>query len=149
LTEAGSDAPSIWLRLCRAAWHAGHQARCVGDLLELSADIPAGSHAASTIRASGSDASALPAAAQILTQQRTDLVGTTRLADATVEQVGAKCGVSRSVLRNARRRTRRWAATRNRANSLDRPRVPTVSCDGTGSGERVGADVMAPTPHPS
>lgn len=100
-------APRIWLRLCWAAWRAGFKARQTDDLLELPADLPTGSRTPRRPYGHPDLILGRAVAAQIITQEQADLIGSTRLGDVLIEQIAADCGVNGSVIRMRRTRAER------------------------------------------
>jgi len=114
--------PRIWLRLYWAAWRAGYQARRVDDLLELPPDLPTGS---STPRRPYGHPDLIlgrAVAAQILTQDQADLIGSTRLGDVLIEQIAAEHAVDGAAIRMRRKRAERQLVTALNRGDLTIPR---------------------------
>jgi hypothetical protein len=101
------DLPRLWLRLCWAAWRAGHAARRVEDTCELPADLPTGSGTPRRPYGHPDLVLGRAVAAGVITQAQADLIGSTRLGDVLVEQIAAEHGVSPSVIRMRRKRAER------------------------------------------
>jgi hypothetical protein len=101
------DRPRLWLRLCWAAWRAGHVARRIDHSVELPADLPTG--AGTPRRPYGHPDLLLgrAVAAGIITRAQADLIGATRLGQVLVEQIAAEHGVPASVIRMRRKRAER------------------------------------------
>jgi DNA-directed RNA polymerase specialized sigma24 family protein len=119
-------APRVWLRLCWAAWRAGHKARHVEDLLELPADLPTGSHTPHRPYGHPDLILGRAVAAKVITQAQADLIAATRLGDVLIEQIAAECGVPGSVIRMRRKRAERTLVAALERGDLAVPR--TVGC---------------------
>jgi hypothetical protein len=101
------DRPRLWLRLCWAAWRAGHAARKVEDTVELPADLPTGAGAPHRPYGHPDLLLGRAVAAGVITAAQADLIGSTRLGDVLVEQIAAEHGVAASVIRMRRKRAER------------------------------------------
>jgi hypothetical protein len=101
------DRPRLWLRLCWAAWRAGHTARKVDDAAELPTDLPTGG--ATPRRPYGHPDLILgrAVAAGVITRAQADLIGATRLGDVLVEQIAAEHAVPAATIRMRRKRAER------------------------------------------
>jgi DNA-directed RNA polymerase specialized sigma24 family protein len=115
-------APRIWIRLCWAAWRAGYRARRLDDLLELPPDLPTGSRTPHRPYGHPDLILGRAVAANILTPAQAELIGSTRLGDALIEQIAAECGVAGSVVRMRRKRAERRLVTAVRSGDLAVPR---------------------------
>jgi hypothetical protein len=101
------DRPRLWLRLCWAAWRAGHAAGRVEDTVELPADLPTGAGAPRRPYGHPDLLLGRAVAAGVITAAQADLIGSTRLGDVLVEQIAAEHGVAASVIRMRRKRAER------------------------------------------
>jgi hypothetical protein len=101
------DRPRLWLRLCWAAWRAGHTARKVDHVAELPTDLPTGG--ATPRRPYGHPDLILgrAVAAGVITAAQADLIGATRLGDVLVEQIAAEHAVPAATIRMRRKRAER------------------------------------------
>jgi hypothetical protein len=101
------DRPRLWLRLCWAAWRAGHTARRVDHVAELPTDLPTGG--ATPRRPYGHPDLILgrAVAAGVITAAQADLIGATRLGDVLVEQIAAEHAVPAATIRMRRKRAER------------------------------------------
>ncbi len=99
--------PRVWLRLCWAAWRAGHAVRKPDDTVELPAELPTGSRTPRRPYGHPDLILGRAVAAGIITQPQADLIGSTRLGDVLIEQIAAEHGVSAPIIRMRRRRAER------------------------------------------
>lgn len=121
------QAPRVWLRLCWAAWRAGLKARRTDDLLELPPDIPVG--ARTPYRPYGHPDLVLgrAVAAGIITDAQAELISSTRLGDALIEQIAAESGQTGSVVRMRRKRAERKLVAALQRGDLAVPRRVAVA----------------------
>jgi hypothetical protein len=101
------DRPRLWLRLCWAAWRAGHAARRTQDTSELPTELPTGSSIPQRPYGHPDLILGRAVAAGIITQTQAELIGATRLGHVLVEQIAAEHGLSPSVIRMRRKRAER------------------------------------------
>jgi hypothetical protein len=117
-----ATAPRVWLRLCWAAWRAGHNARQSDDHLELPPDLPAGSRTPRRPYGHPDLVLGRAVAANIITRAQAQLIGSTRLGDVLIEQIAAAQGEPGSVVRMRRKRAERKLAAAIQAGDLAFPR---------------------------
>ena len=115
-------APKLWLRLCWAAWRGGLQARRSDGLLELPADIPAGSRTPQ--RPYGHPELILGRAvvAGVLTAEQAELIASTRVGDVLIDQIAAEQNLPGAVVRMRRKRAERKLLTALQRGDLTVPR---------------------------
>ena len=120
------EAPSVWVRLCWAAWRAGVTARDVTSVVELPLDVDNGSRSPSRPYGHPDLVLGRAVAAGIITAAQAELIGATRLGDVFIDEIGHRQGLSAPVVRMRRRRAERILVAAIHRGDLTDVLVPTV-----------------------
>ncbi|WP_307812999.1 hypothetical protein [Micromonospora coerulea] len=102
--------PRVWLRLCWAAWRAGHGARRTETTLELPHDLPVGSRTPRFPYGHPDLVLARAVTAGVITAEQAELIGATRLGGTLVDHLAAELEVSAPTIRMRRRRAEQTLA---------------------------------------
>lgn len=97
-------APRVWVRLCWAAWRAGHAARRTDTTLELPHDLPVGSRTPRVPYGHPDLVLARAVTAGVISAEQAELIGATRLGGTLVEHLAYELKMSAPAVRMRRRR---------------------------------------------